>query len=210
MRLPIVSASLVLFIVALFLIVGVMPETLMWHTLPTTRFWQWVSAHFVHISISHLIWNCTALLLLGGIIEQTSRKVLGLAMVAGIAGVNLYLLSLFQMDAYAGLSGALNALLITALYFLYKQPTYKLASVVTFVLSVVKIAIEYRYDLSLFSNLPWPTVPEAHIAGFIAGFILVLVLEFRLKRLLKSDLISFSYLPMKFYPNYADKEPRLE
>jgi rhomboid family GlyGly-CTERM serine protease len=174
-----------------------MPESLIWHQPPTTKIWQWVSAHFTHISLDHLIWNVAAFAILGSIIEQTSRKVLGLSLAAGIVGVNIYLLGMFQMNAYAGLSGVLNALLITALYFLYKQPAYKLASALTLVASLLKISVEYIYDFSLFSNLPWPAVPEAHMAGLIGGIVLVLILEVRLKKIMKSELVRFTELPAK-------------
>ena len=201
MRLPIVTLSIALVVVALYFITGAMPESLIWHQPPTTRIWQWVSAHFAHISVDHLVWNVAAFVILGSIIEQTSRKVLGLSLVAGIIGVNVYLLSMFQMSAYAGLSGVLNALLITALYFLYKQPAYKLASVLTLIASIAKIAVEYFYDFSLFSKLPWPAVPEAHMAGLVGGIVLVLVLEVRIKKLMKSDLVRFTEVPGKFCVN---------
>lgn len=197
MRLPIVTTSISLIIVALYFIAGAMPDSLMWQH-STTQIWQWLSTHFVHISLDHLAWNLIAFLILGSIIEQTSRKVLGLSLVAGIISVNVYLLTLFEMGAYAGLSGVLNSLLITALYFLYKQPGYRLASILTLIASILKIAVEYCYDLSLFSKLPWPAVPEAHIAGFAGGVILVLVLELRLKKLMKCSLVKFTDLPRDY------------
>lgn len=197
MRTPIVTLSITCIIVALYFIAGAMPESLIWHQQPNTQIWQWISAHFTHISTSHLIWNAAAFVILGSIIEQTSRKVLGLSLAAGIIGVNVYLLSMFEMSAYAGLSGVLNALLITALYFLYKQPAYKLASVLTLIASILKIVFEYSYNFSLFSKLPWPAVPEAHMAGLAGGIVLVLVLEVRIKRLMKSDLVRFTDVSTK-------------
>lgn len=200
MRLPIVTTSMSAIIAALYFIAGAMPDVLMWQH-SSTQIWQWVSAHFVHISFGHLTWNLTAFLILGSIIEQTSRKVLGLSLMVGMIGVNVYLLTLFEMNAYAGLSGVLNSLLITALYFLYKQPDYRFASILTLIASVLKTAIEYRYNLTLFSELPWPAVPEAHIAGFVGGVILVLVLEFRLKKLMKCSLVKFTDLPTEHTVN---------
>jgi len=169
-RLPIVSTCISLAVITLYLIAGAIPESLIWHQAEGFRIWQWLSAHFVHINAEHMTLNLIAFLILASIIEQTSRKVLGLALFSGIVGVNVYLTSLFQMDAYAGLSGALNALLITALYFLYKQP------------------------FSLFSSLPWPAVPQAHLAGLIGGGLLIAFLEIRKKRLMKSDLVRFDDL----------------
>ena len=176
MRLPIITIGIAIFTTALYFIGGAMPEQLLWHQGESLRVWQWVTAHVSHISIEHLTWNVAALLILGSIVEQTSRKVLGLAALAGVIGVNIYLATFFSLSAYAGLSGALNALLITALYFLYQQVGYKLASAITLVLSLAKIIVEYSFELSLFSKLPWPSVPQAHLAGLIGGAVLVLFL----------------------------------
>lgn len=192
MRLPIVTISIATLTTALYFIGGAMPEYLLWHQGESLKIWQWLSAHFSHISIEHLAWNITALLILGGIIEQTSRKVLGLALVAGVIGVNIYLATFFSLNAYAGLSGMLNALLFVALYFLYQQADYKIASVITLVLSLAKIIVEYSFELTLFSKLPWPSVPQAHMAGLIGGAFLVLFLEIRKRTLLNSELVSFS------------------
>jgi len=195
MRLPIVTISIALVTMIFYLLGGAMPEQLIWHQGEATRVWQWISAHFSHISIEHLTWNIAALLILGGIIEQSSRKVLGLAIVCGIVGVNIYLATFFSLNAYAGLSGALNALLIVALYFLYQHADYKGASVITLVLSLIKILVEYSFELSLFSTLPWPAVPQAHLAGLVGGALLVIFLELRKHRLLNSELVTFDEVP---------------
>jgi len=194
MRLPIVTLGMAFFTSTLYLLAGAMPETLIWHQDTHLGSWQWVSTHFAHISVEHLIWNLLGLIVLGSIIEQTSRKVLGLALFAGIIGVNMYLASLFSLNAYAGLSGALNALLLIALYFLYQRPDYKKASVTTLILSIGKIIVEYSFEFSLFSKLPWPSVPQAHLAGLVAGAGLALFLEIRKRKLLNSDLVSFNEL----------------
>jgi len=188
MRLPIVTIGLSITTICVFLFAGALPDHLVWHSGADRQNWQWVSAHFAHISGEHLIWNFTALLLLGSIIEQTSRVVLGLALVFGTVSVNIYLASLFTLDAYAGLSGVLNSLLLVALYFLYQLADYKAASVITLILSLVKIAVEYFFELSIFSTLPWPAVPEAHFAGLIGGAIFVIILDLHKRTLLKLDL----------------------
>ncbi len=194
MRLPIVTLGIAFVTSVLYLLAGAMPENLIWHQDTRLGSWQWITTHFAHISVEHLVWNLFGLIVLGGIIEQTSRKVLGLALVAGIVGVNIYLASLYSLNAYAGLSGALNALLIIALYFLYQQPNYKTASVITLILSIGKIIVEYSFELSLFSELPWPSVPQAHLTGLVAGIGLAVFLEIRKRRLLNSEMVSFNEL----------------
>ena len=194
MRFPTVTLTIALVTATLYVIGGAMPEQLIWHQDDSTP-WQWVSAHFAHISAEHLILNLIALVALGGMIEQTSRKVLGLALMFGIAAVNIYLALFFHLNAYAGLSGALNALLVIALYFLYQQDGYKIACVATLALSLTKTLVEYSFNLSLFSTLPWPSVPQAHLAGLIGGALLALFLETRKRRLLNSELVSFNEVP---------------
>lgn len=176
MKLPIVTFSVALATCVLYALWGAMPDTLIWHQGEGQSVWQWLTAHFVHISTEHLLWNVVALLLLGSIIEQNSRFALLLALLAGVIGVNAYLALFYALDAYAGLSGVLNTVLVVALYQLYLKPEYKLASALTFVLSVMKVAAEYQLNLSLFSTLPWPPVPQAHFAGLVAGVGLVLML----------------------------------
>lgn len=176
MKLPIVTFSVALATCVLYALWGAMPDTLIWHQGEGQSVWQWLTAHFVHISTEHLLWNVVALLLLGSIIEQNSRFALLLALFAGVIGVNAYLALFYALDAYAGLSGVLNTVLVVALYQLYLKPEYKLASALTFVLSVMKVAAEYQLNLSLFSTLPWPPVPQAHFAGLVAGVGLVLML----------------------------------
>ena len=176
MKLPIVTLSVALATCVLYVLLGAMPEVLIWHHGEGHSAWQWLTAHFVHISIEHLLWNVVALVLLGSIIEQNSRIALLLALLAGVIGVNVYLALFYTLNAYAGLSGVLNAVLVVALYQLYLKPGYKFASALTFVLSVLKVAVEYQLNLSLFSTLPWPPVPQAHFAGLLAGVGLVLLL----------------------------------
>jgi membrane associated rhomboid family serine protease len=198
MRLPVVTISIALTTISVFLLGGAMPDQLIWHNGENTRIWQWLTAHFAHISSEHVSWNIIAFFILGSIIEQTSRKMLGLALAAGVIGVNLYLASLFRLDAYAGLSGALNSMLLISLYFLYQLSEYRVASVITLFLSLAKIIVECFFELSIFSTLTWPAVPEAHFAGLISGAVLVIGLEIRKQKRLNLDFISF---------NDASREP---
>ena len=97
MKMPIVTLSVALATCVLYALWGAMPETFIWHQGEDRSSWQWLTAHFVHISTEHLLWNVVALLLLGCIIEQNSRFALLLALFAGVIGVNAYLLSLIHI-----------------------------------------------------------------------------------------------------------------
>jgi len=194
LRAPIISLSLGVFCTIIYFALGAMPDTLILHSNEGQKIWQWLSSHWVHISDQHLTWNMAAFLILGSIIEQASHRLLLAAIAFGIVGVNLYLTLLYSLDAYAGLSGALNALLIIALYCLYQRPDYRMAAVFTLLLSVLKVIVETVMQTSLFSELPWPPVPEAHLAGMLGGILLVVILEIRKRRLLNSSLINFESL----------------
>ncbi|WP_189402488.1 rhombosortase [Arenicella chitinivorans] len=169
MKFPLITLTVAFATCALYVFLGAMPELLIWQHGEGQQGWQWLSAHFVHISAEHLVWNTVALLVLGSIVEQNSPTALLFALVAGAIGVNIYLAFFYTLSAYAGLSGVLNTVLVVALYQLYQNPAYKFASVLTFILSVVKVVIEYCFNLSLFSTLPWPSVPQAHLAGLVTG-----------------------------------------
>lgn len=191
MKFPFLSFCLSAVCVLLYSAIGAMPDHIMWHAQDGQRVWQWLSGHFVHISSQHLVWNIAALFILGSIIEQTSRRLLVAALMFGLIGVNLYLFLLFDLAAYAGLSGVLNSVLVIALYCLYQHPDFRAASLITLVLSLAKILVELSINHSLFSNLPWPPVPQAHLAGLIAGLVLVSILEVRKRQLLNSELVNF-------------------
>ena len=161
-RLPIISLLLGAACALIFWIFGAIPSTLIFHAEEGQRAWQWLSSHWVHISKQHLIWNVAALLMLGSLIEQTSRLLVLAALALGILGVNFYLALFYSLDAYAGLSGALNSLLVIALYCLYQRPDYRAAAVITLILSIAKIFVEMLIQTSLFSKLPWPPVPVSY------------------------------------------------
>ncbi len=180
-KFPIATLSLSAVIIGLFLIFGAAPTTLIWQS-NELNIWQLISAHFVHIGIEHLFWNCFALIVLGIIIEQHSIKRLMLTLVIGCTAVNLYLLTLFDLAAYAGLSGALNTLLIVALYQASKVPGYKAAAWLSFIISVAKLIYEWSTGNTVLTSLAWPAVPEAHLAGLIGGMCLCLVFAWKSKR----------------------------
>jgi len=186
MRFPIVTTILTLTTITLYFFAGAIPEQLIWYSDDQQQPWQWITGHFAHISVDHLLWNSIALAVLGTIIEQTSRKILLASLALGIFSIDLYLVAFYPMNAYAGLSGSLNTLLVFALYFLNKYSGFKLASVVTLVLATIKIVIEMSLGASLVSDLPWPPVPEAHFAGLLIGIIAVMLLDKRRKALLAS------------------------
>lgn len=176
MKTPYLTILIAIVLVGAYLAFGPMPDQLMFHS-ETPKFWQWFSAHYVHIGNEHLIWNLIAFAVLGSVIEQHSTNRLGLSLVFGIAFVNVYLFSLYPMSIYAGLSGVLNSLLVVALYQLYQKPGYQLSAVVSFIASIAKLLYEWVFDVALFSSLAWPSIPEAHFAGLLGGIVLCIIMQ---------------------------------
>lgn len=183
-KFPIATLSISVVIIGLFMLFGEAPATLIWQS-DELNVWQLFSAHFVHIGTEHLFWNCFAFIVLGSIIEQHSIKRLMLALTVGCTAVNFYLFVLFDLSAYAGLSGALNTLLIVALYQVSKVPGYKAAAWLSFMISVTKLIYEWSTGNTVLTSLAWPAVPEAHFAGLIGG--LCLCLLFTCKSKLSDD-----------------------
>ena len=176
MKFPTVTAAITTTIIGLFLAFGALPENLIWQN-NAAYSWQLISAHFVHIGADHLTWNLLALIILASIIEQHSVKRLLLSLTLGCAFVNLYLLTLFDLPAYAGLSGVLNTLLVVALYQIAQRPEYRTAAIVSFMASIAKISLEWLREDALFSSLIWPSVPQAHFAGLLGGIVLCLFIN---------------------------------
>jgi len=185
MKFPTATSLTTTLLLALYIIFGAIPENLIWQSKASFS-WQLVSAHFVHISVEHLAWNLLAFIIFGSMIEQHSVKRLFIALGIGGLFVSLYLLSLFELPAYAGLSGILNTLLVTALYQIAWNPKYRTAALLSFIASMAKLGFEWSSDEAIFSSLIWPSVPQAHLAGMLAGLVLCLVLH-NSSRLIKKE-----------------------
>jgi len=129
----------------------------------------------MHSDLAHLLWNASAFLILGSIIEQRSKCDLLLAIVSGVIAVNVYLLLFFNLNAYVGLSGVLNTVLIVALYHLSQQSPYRSTALWTLAFSMLKIIVELQSQQSLFTSISWAAVPAAHLAGWLAGMVIVMI-----------------------------------
>ena len=170
MKLPIITLSISGLIALAFIAFGGAPEPFIWLAdTKLTQTWRMLTAHFVHSDPEHLAWNLAAFMILGTIIEQHSKRDLLYGLVVGIVAVNIYLSTVYQLTAYAGLSGVLNTLLVVALFKLCQIPSYRAAAMWTMVLSMLKIIVELYSGHSVFSSIAWQAVPQAHLVGWIAG-----------------------------------------
>lgn len=188
-------ATVILFIVAPFTQTNnPTPNSLFWLgvlTDNTSELWRAFTAHWLHTDLNHLIWNSVALLLLGSIVEQRSRLWLLSALAAGMGSVTLWFYWQTSSLYYCGWSGAMNAVLLVALTSLYWAPSeppsrnrasYNALLWLVAFGALAKNLFEYATGIALVSETFWQPAPAAHLAGWIAGALLVVGL-WRSKRL---------------------------
>ncbi len=136
--------------------------------------WRLLSGHLIHTDWGHWFWNALALGVLGSYLEQKSRVLWISAMLAGVVSVNILLMSgLTPITRYCGLSGVLNTLLVLALY-LYGKETRSGWVIVAGVICLTKLTLELISGTSLLTHIAWPPFPPAHLAGTLAGVVLIL------------------------------------
>lgn len=168
-RFPLITVLLLFVSGGLYVFTSVGNTFLTWTNSAPSLF-SWVSTHFMHVDMSHFVWNFAGLMILAGLIEQYSRRTLLMSLMIGVIAVDLYLLLYYQLDAYAGLSGALNSLLVVALMLLYQhEPHMQITCQFIFLMAFIKILFEWYTSISLFTSMTWQSVPLAHLAGFIGG-----------------------------------------
>jgi rhomboid family GlyGly-CTERM serine protease len=141
--------------------------------------WLLVSAHWIHSDAGHLAWNVGALLLLGSIVEAGGRRLLPLGLLAGTVAVDLLLWwGVPEMSRYCGLSGVLNTLLVIALWTAWRRSNHWIPWAVG-VASLLKIVAESSSGQALLTQTAWAGFPMAHLAGWLAGCMLVMLARSR-------------------------------
>ncbi|MEW7973671.1 MAG: rhombosortase [Candidatus Thiodiazotropha endolucinida] len=138
------------------------------------EWWRLLTGHLIHSDWEHWFWNAAALAVLGSYLEQQSKYLWFQGMLAGMIGVNLLLLSDWsQITRYCGLSGVLNTLLAVALFHYWRE-TRSAWVIVAALVCMSKLMIELLSGTSLLTQLSWPPFPPAHLAGTLAGVILII------------------------------------
>jgi len=137
------------------------------------QIWRCLSGHFVHCNFEHLFWDLVGLIILTVMIERHDQRQVIPALLMSCLGVSLWLYwgdSPFQN--YCGLSGALNGLLVVAASLYYRVTKNKIY-ILAIVLTVIKMIFEFTTHQTIFTDLASQSVPGAHAAGFITGFIYI-------------------------------------
>jgi rhomboid family GlyGly-CTERM serine protease len=141
------------------------------------EWWRLITGHWMHSDGTHAFWNIGALILLGTLLEKQLQGRLVLALVIGTLGVNLWLWwGDGTLRYYCGLSGILNSLLAVGLVQLWydlRQPLVWLIGLG----AIAKIMVEISAGQALLTETAWPSVPEAHAAGFLSGLLVGYVIK---------------------------------
>jgi len=135
--------------------------------------WRLLSAHLLHSDLEHLLWNLAGLAILGSVVERHfGGKLLLGGLLLGSLLVDLVLWTAMPwLSYYCGLSGVLNTLLVTALAALWRQSPQ--ITLLVGAGSLLKILWEMTTGQALLTHTTWAAVPAAHLAGWLAGLLLV-------------------------------------
>jgi rhomboid family GlyGly-CTERM serine protease len=177
-RIPILTISLVIAIISFHWLVE---DKTPLYSSATAIFqgevWRLITGHFIHADLHHLFWNCLGLAVLGSLLEYRSKRMLLIALATGMVFVNALLLSPYsQLDYYCGLSGALNTLLLLALWLEWKSTqSWIIAAIALGV--ITKTLIEVSQGVSLMTHISWPPYAWSHVAGLTGGVFVIWIVS---------------------------------
>lgn len=136
--------------------------------------WRLASGHWTHADAQHLLWNLLAMGVLGMMFEHTLGPAkLYAALLTGMALVSAWVWWLIpELAYYCGLSGILNTLLVIALIDGWRRTGEYLFPLVLLA-AAAKLVLELAAAEALITHTAWPAVPEAHLAGTLAGVLLI-------------------------------------
>lgn len=136
------------------------------------QIWRFLTAVFLHGSITHLLFNLFALALFGGILESLigSKRFLSIFFVTGIlanlVSVNFYSSSLGASGAIFGVIGALIIIRPTLPVWAFGMP------MPIFIAGIVWIGADVLGAIGFFTGNPIDNTGNiAHLSGMFFGFI---------------------------------------
>lgn len=164
------TLTIALILVSVFFVIGPAPVDWVYDRkgLANYEVWRLVTGHLVHSESSHLLWNVIALVMLGGFVEQHSVRLFWNTLLIGIIGVDSGLFFVLpDLQAYCGLSGVLNSLWLVTLILVWGE-TRQVWVILLAGISIAKLIIEMHTGKGLLTETQWPSIPEAHLFGFLA------------------------------------------
>ncbi|NBU24629.1 MAG: rhombosortase [Gammaproteobacteria bacterium] len=138
--------------------------------------WRWVTGHFVHLDLAHAALNAAGLALVWALFARvyTPRRWLLIASL-GIAGIDLGLWWLSDIEWYVGLSGLLNTLAAAGIVREIVDGD-RMAWVVG-LLGLAKLVSENLSGPMPFMQPGIPVVLDAHLYGALVGMVCGLVMR---------------------------------
>lgn len=182
-----VSISIVLLLLALF--EPSSSEYLMFdrELISIGEVWRLFSAHFVHLSNTHMLGNLLAVGLVGYIAGASLNNVTGVLLLLWcvlVVGIGLYFFA-GHLYRYVGLSGVLHGLLVVAPFV---SPFYSrriaLCFLTVVVLKVIWEQSGFYDDMALVNTIGGRVETLAHLFGLLAGLFYLSIWLLR-ERLLK-------------------------
>lgn len=165
-------------VILLYALLGAAPDALMWDRdfIMDGQIWRLISGHLVHADFEHLVWNVSAFVVLGAVLQcglghGTQKMALTFASSAAVIHGIIYFVRP-DLIWYVGLSGVLNSYFIVALYGIW-QKTRSTIALFAGIGAVAKTLAETLLGGSVLGIGSWQAVPEAHMAGLIAGILFV-------------------------------------
>lgn len=134
------------------------------------QLWRLFTAPFVHLSMSHLVWNLAVFTAAGCAIECTGRRRFGyVCMLAIVLPGLLFLGTKPDLGWYGGLSAvATGAAAYFCLCRVQAASRNRMVWVTILVLLIAKIFVEGAVDTPLFTRIgstPFRVLPSAHAVG---------------------------------------------
>lgn len=138
------------------------------------QWWRPITSQFVHLDLTHLAYNVSALLVLGWIVEESHSRHFLPILATGVASVAIYL-CFSSLWRYCGFSGVISTLVLPAVWFIWLKDRSIFPWVIG-TLYLARLLIELWTDTPLVTDLEWPSHPPAHLTGMAAGLLwLVLI-----------------------------------
>jgi rhomboid family GlyGly-CTERM serine protease len=176
LRLPWRTLLLGLLAILAYILLGPAPEA--WvvsrEALHQREWWTLISGHWMHSDRQHAVWNIAALLILGGLFEYHLKQRIFAELLLSSLLLSLWInWYMPELQAYCGLSGILNTLLVTGTIAVWQHYRSN-ALLLILILALIKSLIELFSHQAIFTHTLWPSVPEAHLVGMSIGLLLVL------------------------------------
>lgn len=179
-KFPRLTLATAVLAVAIFLLPGA-SEFLAWDR-DNTELFSWVTAgtsHLTHWNRSHLIFDLLAWIVLGTMVEAHSRRLWAWSVGLSAPVVSLFILvAAPDITIYRGLSGLDSALFVATAFMTFSRArqrddsTTKWMSLVCLLALAAKITWEWSTGIPVFAGSgDFVVVPQAHLAGAVAGWI---------------------------------------